>query len=131
MQEPNVYGGLAVLMPFIHPRPKYFGDVMAELLFWLGEDRLLFSSDYALWHPKWLIEKFVAFDLPGADDRRRPASRCRSRPSRRSSASTPASSTTSTPSSTGRGCSADEFGQKAATGPGPQAEGALAEEVTA
>ena len=64
VQEPNVYGGLAVLMPFIHPRPKYFGDVMAELLFWLGEDRLLFASDYALWHPKWLIEKFVDFDLP-------------------------------------------------------------------
>ena len=30
VQEPNVYGGLAVLMPFIHPRPKYFGDVMAR-----------------------------------------------------------------------------------------------------
>ena len=64
VQEPNVYGGLAVLMPFIHPRPKYFADVMAELLFWLGEDRLLFSSDYALWHPKWLVEKFVDFELP-------------------------------------------------------------------
>ena len=64
VQEPNVYGGLAVLMPFLHPRPYYFAEVMANLLFWLGEDRLLFSSDYALWHPKWLIEKFVAFDLP-------------------------------------------------------------------
>ncbi len=64
VQEPNVYGGLAVLMPFIHPRPKYFADVMAELLFWLGEDRLLFASDYALWHPKWIVEKFVDFDLP-------------------------------------------------------------------
>ena len=64
VQEPNVYGGLAVLMPFIHPRPRYFADVMAELLFWLGEDRLLFASDYALWHPKWIVEKFVDFHLP-------------------------------------------------------------------
>ena len=64
VQEPNVYGGLAVLMPFIHPRPRYFAEVMAELLFWLGADRLLFSSDYALWHPKWLIEKFVDFEIP-------------------------------------------------------------------
>jgi predicted TIM-barrel fold metal-dependent hydrolase len=59
-----VYGGLAVLMPFLHPRPHYFAEVMANLLFWLGEDRLLFSSDYALWHPKWLVEKFVDFELP-------------------------------------------------------------------
>ena len=104
VQEPNVYGGLAVLMPFIHPRPKYFGDVMAELLFWLGEDRLLFASDYALWHPKWLVEKFVDFDLPEQTIGRDRRLAERSRPSRRSSASTPASSTTSTPSSTAPSC---------------------------
>ncbi|HEY8476175.1 MAG TPA: amidohydrolase family protein [Chloroflexota bacterium] len=63
-QEPNVYGGLAVVMPFIHARPRYFAQVLAELLWWLGEDRLLFSSDYALWSPKWIVEKFMAFDFP-------------------------------------------------------------------
>lgn len=64
VQEPNVYGGLAVVMPFIHARPRYFAQVLAELLWWLGEDRLLFGSDYALWSPRWIIEKFVAFDFP-------------------------------------------------------------------
>jgi uncharacterized protein len=63
-QEPNVYGGLAVVMPFIHSRPKYFGQVVGELLYWLGEDRILFASDYALWQPNWLIEKFVDFQIP-------------------------------------------------------------------
>jgi uncharacterized protein len=63
-QEPNVYGGLAVAMPFIHTRPKYFGQVVGELLYWLGEDRLLFASDYALWHPKWLVEMFVDYQYP-------------------------------------------------------------------
>ena len=63
-QEPNVYGGLAVVMPFIHPRPRYFADVLSELLWWLGDDKLLFSSDYALWSPKWLVERFMAFDFP-------------------------------------------------------------------
>jgi len=63
-QEPNVYGGLAVAMPFIHTRPRYFGQVLGELLYWLGEDRLLFASDYALWHPKWLVEKFVDYQYP-------------------------------------------------------------------
>ena len=63
-QESNVYGGLAVALPFIHARPKYFGQVIGELLFWLGEDKLLFASDYALWTPKWLVERFVDFDIP-------------------------------------------------------------------
>jgi len=64
VQEPNVYGGLAVVMPFIHARPRYFAEVMAELLWWVGEDRLLFASDYALWSPKWIIDKFMEFTLP-------------------------------------------------------------------
>ncbi len=51
-------------MPFIHARPRYFAEVISELLWWLGEDRLLFASDYALWSPKWLVERFMAFELP-------------------------------------------------------------------
>jgi len=63
-QEPNVYGGLAVAMPFIHSRPRYFAQIIGELLYWLGEDRLLFGSDYAIWQPKWLVEKFVDMQIP-------------------------------------------------------------------
>ncbi len=63
-QETNVYGGLAVVMPFIHSRPEYFAHVISELLFWIGEDKLLYGSDYGIWSPKWLIEKFMAFELP-------------------------------------------------------------------
>jgi uncharacterized protein len=63
-QEPNVYGGLAVAIPFIHTRPRYFAKVIGELLYWLGEDRVTFASDYAIWSPKWLIEKFVDFQIP-------------------------------------------------------------------
>jgi predicted TIM-barrel fold metal-dependent hydrolase len=63
-QEPNVYAGLAVVMPFIHSRPKYFGQVVGELLYWIGEERITFASDYAIWQPKWLVEKFVDFQIP-------------------------------------------------------------------
>jgi uncharacterized protein len=63
-QEPNVHAGLAVAMPFIHTRPRYFAQILGELLYWIGEDRILFSSDYAIWTPKWLIEKFVDFQFP-------------------------------------------------------------------
>jgi uncharacterized protein len=64
VQEPNVYGGLAVAMPFIYSRPRYFAQIIGELLYWLDEDRLIFSSDYAIWQPKWLVEMFVDFQIP-------------------------------------------------------------------
>jgi predicted TIM-barrel fold metal-dependent hydrolase len=63
-QEPNVYGGLAVAIAFMHTRPRYFAQVIGELLYWLNEDRILFGSDYAIWQPKWLVEKFVDFQIP-------------------------------------------------------------------
>ena len=63
-QEPNVYGGLAVAMPFIHSRPRYFAQIVGELLYWIGEDRISFASDYAIWTPDWLIERFVDFSIP-------------------------------------------------------------------
>jgi predicted TIM-barrel fold metal-dependent hydrolase len=130
VQEPNVYGGLAVLMPFIHPRPKYFGDVMAELLFWLGEDRLLFSSDYALWHPKWLVEKFVDFDLP-AETTEETGVALSVEGKQKILGLNACKLYDIDPVEHGARLRVDQFGEKAATGPGPQAEGALAEEVTA
>lgn len=63
-QEPNVYAGLAVAIPFIHTRPRYFAQVLGELLYWLDEDRILFASDYAIWQPRWLVEQFVDFQIP-------------------------------------------------------------------
>jgi predicted TIM-barrel fold metal-dependent hydrolase len=64
VQETNVWGGLAVVMPFIHTRPKYFAKILGELLYWVGADNLTFASDYALWQPKWLVEKFVDLQMP-------------------------------------------------------------------
>ncbi|PZG06261.1 amidohydrolase family protein [Nonomuraea aridisoli] len=63
-QEPNVYAGLAVALPFMHTRPRYFAQVIGELLYWLDENRITFASDYAIWTPKWLVERFVDFQIP-------------------------------------------------------------------
>ena len=63
-QESNMYAGMAVAMPFIHSRPRYFAQIMGELLFWVGPDKILFASDYAIWTPKWLIEEFMDFQIP-------------------------------------------------------------------
>ena len=63
-QEHNVYAGISVASAFVHSRPRYFGEIMANLLFWLGEDRILFGSDYGIWNPTWLIEKVMAYKMP-------------------------------------------------------------------
>ena len=63
-QESNVYAGLAVAIPFMHTRPRYFAEMIANLLFWVGEDKILFGSDYAIWTPRWLIDAFMKFELP-------------------------------------------------------------------
>jgi uncharacterized protein len=64
VQEANVYAGMAVAMPFIYSRPRYFAQMIGELLYWLDEDRILFASDYAIWQPKWIVEMFVDFQIP-------------------------------------------------------------------
>jgi predicted TIM-barrel fold metal-dependent hydrolase len=51
-------------MAFMHTRPRYFATIIGELCYWLGADRLLFGSDYAIWQPKWLIERFLDFQMP-------------------------------------------------------------------
>ena len=64
-QEPNVYAGLAVVIGgLMHARPRFFAKVMGELLFWVGEDKMLFGADYAIWEPKWQVEGFVDWDYP-------------------------------------------------------------------
>ena len=64
-QEPNVYAGLSVVIGgFMHARPKFFAKVMGELLFWVGEDKMTFGSDYSIWEPKWQVEGFVDWDYP-------------------------------------------------------------------
>src|SRR2546422_956806 len=63
-QDKNIYAGMAVAMAFVHNRPRYFAEMMANLLYWLGPDRILFSADYAHWHPKWIIQDFLNFEMP-------------------------------------------------------------------
>jgi len=65
VQEPNVYAGLSVVIGgLMHARPRFFSKVMGELLFWVGEDKMLFGSDYGIWEPKWQIDGFLDWDYP-------------------------------------------------------------------
>ncbi|MEU4667786.1 amidohydrolase family protein [Amycolatopsis sp. NPDC023774] len=68
-QEPNVYAGLSVVVGgLMHARPRFFAKVMGELLFWVGEDKMLFGADYAIWEPKWQVEGFVDWQMPDGEE---------------------------------------------------------------
>ena len=68
-QEPNVYAGLSVVVGgLMHARPRFFAKVMGELMFWLGEDKILFGADYAIWEPKWQVEGFVDWNMPSGEE---------------------------------------------------------------
>ena len=68
VQEPNVYAGLSVVIGgLMHARPKFFAKVIGELMFWVGEDKMLFGGDYNIWTPKWQVEGFVDWQMPDDD----------------------------------------------------------------
>jgi predicted TIM-barrel fold metal-dependent hydrolase len=59
-----VYASLAVANAFIHKRPRYFGEMMANLLFWLGEDRIIWGTDFPIWYPHWILDEFMEYQIP-------------------------------------------------------------------
>src|SRR5215216_4425377 len=61
---PNVYAGLAVVLALIHNRPRWFAEVMANLLYWLGPDRIIYGTDFPIWYPHWQLDDFMNFELP-------------------------------------------------------------------
>ena len=68
-QEPNVYAGLSVAIgALMHARPQFFARVIGELLFWVGEDKMTFGSDYGIWEPKWQVEGFVDWEMPDREE---------------------------------------------------------------
>jgi predicted TIM-barrel fold metal-dependent hydrolase len=69
VQEPNVYAGLSVVIgAHMYARPRFFAKVMGELLFWVGEDRIVFGSDYGIWEPKWQVEGFIDWQMPDSEE---------------------------------------------------------------
>ncbi len=51
-------------LAFVHNRPRFFAEVMANLLFWLGPDRIIYGTDFPIWYPQWQLDDLMAFSLP-------------------------------------------------------------------
>jgi uncharacterized protein len=50
--------------PRFKNNPRHFAEIMANLLFWIGPDRIIWGTDFPIWYPHWLLDDFMAFELP-------------------------------------------------------------------
>ena len=48
---PNLYASLAVGINFIVRAPRQFAELLGKLLFWCGEDKIVYGSEAPIWQP--------------------------------------------------------------------------------
>lgn len=60
----NVYGNFEATAGLAVAQPRRFAEIMGELLFWCGPDRLMFGSGVPFQHPQGLVEALWDFQIP-------------------------------------------------------------------
>lgn len=61
---PNLYASIAATVNFVVRSPRMFAEVIGKLLFWCGEDKIVYGSEAPLFHPQWALEAFMDFSIP-------------------------------------------------------------------
>jgi hypothetical protein len=61
---PNVYANLEITTMLLNKAPRLFSEAMAELLFWGGPGKLLYSDGALFAHPRLGLDAFAAWQLP-------------------------------------------------------------------
>jgi uncharacterized protein len=64
IRHPNLYASIAATINFIVRAPRQFAEVLGKLLFWCGEDKIIYGSEAPIWQPQWALEAFWNFQLP-------------------------------------------------------------------
>jgi uncharacterized protein len=64
IRHPNLYASIAATINFVVRAPRQFAEVLGKLLFWCGEDKIIYGSETPIWHPRWALEAFWDFQLP-------------------------------------------------------------------
>jgi uncharacterized protein len=44
--------------------PRQFAEWIGKLMFWCGEDKIIYGSESPIWHPKWALDAFWNFEIP-------------------------------------------------------------------
>jgi hypothetical protein len=61
---PNLYTSLAATVNLISRAPRQFAEILGKLLFWCGQDKIVYGSEAPIWHPQWALEAFWNFEMP-------------------------------------------------------------------
>jgi predicted TIM-barrel fold metal-dependent hydrolase len=64
IRHPNLYASIAATINFIVRAPRQFADVLGKLLWWCGEDKIIYGSEAPIWQPQWALDAFWNFQLP-------------------------------------------------------------------
>jgi predicted TIM-barrel fold metal-dependent hydrolase len=61
---PNVYVNLEWTISLLFTAPRRFAEVIGQLMYWGGDDRILWAAGAMLVHPQAVIEAFLDFEMP-------------------------------------------------------------------
>ena len=64
IRHPNLYASIAATVNFVVRAPRQFAETLGKLLFWCGEDKIIYGSEAPIWQPQWALEAFWNFELP-------------------------------------------------------------------
>jgi predicted TIM-barrel fold metal-dependent hydrolase len=64
IRHPNLYASIAATLNFIVRAPRQFAETLGKLLFWCGEDKIIYGSEAPIWQPQWALDAFWNFELP-------------------------------------------------------------------
>ena len=64
IRYPNLYASIAATINFIVRAPRMFAEIIGKLLFWCGEDKIVYGSEAPIFHPQWALEAFMDFEIP-------------------------------------------------------------------
>jgi uncharacterized protein len=64
IRHPNLYASIAATINFVVRAPRQFAETLGKLLFWCGEDKIVYGSEAPIWQPQWALEAFWDFQLP-------------------------------------------------------------------
>jgi uncharacterized protein len=64
IRHPNLYASIAATINLIARAPRQFAEIMGKLLFWAGEDKIVYGSEAPIFQPQWALDAFWDFQLP-------------------------------------------------------------------
>ena len=64
IRYPNLYASIAATINFVVRAPRQFAETLGKLLFWCGEDKIIYGSEAPIWQPQWALDAFWNFEIP-------------------------------------------------------------------